>query len=139
MNPEEYRVEVFVPPYLLTGKPRPSFTIANKNWAYGQANIPFTLGAAARNGAITVSLLGAVSSTHGNSMGARTLLPAFSCTGTSCTVTAPPNAHVCPPGWYQLYVLDGGIPAVGTYVRIGGDPASLGNWPNIDGFPRPGL
>ncbi|KAH8891648.1 glyoxal oxidase like protein [Thozetella sp. PMI_491] len=139
VNPEEYRVEVFVPPYLLSGKPRPSFTITNKDWTYGQANIPFTLGAAARNGAIKVSLLGAVSSTHGNSMGARTLFPAFSCTGTSCTVTAPPNSHIAPPGWYQLFVLDGGVPAVGTYVRIGGDPAGLGNWPNVGGFQVPGV
>ena len=139
VNPEEYRVEVFVPPYLLNGKPRPTFTIAAKTWAYGQTGIPFTLGAAPRNGVLSVTLLGAVSSTHGNSMGARTLLPAFTCAGTSCTLTAPPNAHVCPPGWYQLFVVDGGVPAIGTYIHIGGDPAGLGNWPDVDGFPLPGV
>lgn len=138
-NPEEYRIEVFHPPYLLNGKPRPTFTIANKDWAYGAAGIPFTLGAAAKNGAITVSLLGAVGSTHGNSMGARTLQPIVTCTGTSCTLDAPPNANVCPPGWYQFFVLDGGVPAVGVYVRIGGDPAGLGNWPAGDDFSRPGV
>ncbi|KAH8839061.1 hypothetical protein MCOR27_010609 [Pyricularia oryzae] len=138
VNPQEYRTETYTPPYLLSGKPRPSFTIVNKDWGYG-ANVAFSLGSAARNGAITVTLLGAVSSTHGNSMGARTLMPAVTCTGTSCTVQAPPNAHVCPPGWYQFFVLDGGIPAVGVYIRIGGDPAGLGNWPPGNTFTKPGV
>ncbi|KAK8048877.1 copper radical oxidase [Apiospora phragmitis] len=138
VHPEEVRVEVFTPPYLLNGKPRPTFNITNKDWAYG-ATVSFTIGGPAQNGALKVSLLGAVSSTHGNSMGARTLFPAMSCSGTSCTVTAPPSAHICPPGWYQLFVLDGGIPAVGTYVRIGGDPGMVGNWPNVNGFSIPGV
>ncbi len=34
--PEEYRVEVFLPPYLLSGASRPSFTIENKDWNYSQ-------------------------------------------------------------------------------------------------------
>jgi hypothetical protein len=139
VNPEEYRVEVFIPPYLLNGLPRPSFSIANKDWTWGQAAIPFTLGAAARNGAITATLLGSVSSTHGNSMGARTIMPRVSCTGTSCTIDAPRDRFVCPPGWYQLFVLDGGVPAVGVYVRIGGDPAQLGNWPQGPDFTTPGI
>ncbi|KAK9789619.1 hypothetical protein SCARD494_08890 [Seiridium cardinale] len=137
VNPQEVRVEVFTPPYLYSTLPRPTFTVTNKDWTYGQT-VSFSLGTAARNGAIRVSLLGAVSSTHGNSMGARTLFPAMSCSGTSCTVTAPPNTHVAPPGWYQMFVLDGDIPAIGTYVRIGGDPAKLGNWPQGN-FKRPGI
>ena len=138
-NLEEYRVEVFMPPYLLNGKPRPTFALANRDWQWDQKGIPFTLGAPARNGAITVTLLGAVSSTHGNSMGARTIMPKMACTGTSCTVDAPPTMNVCPPGWYQFFVLDGGVPAVGVYVRIGGDPGQLGNWPNATGFSTPGI
>ncbi|CAJ2501542.1 Uu.00g043950.m01.CDS01 [Anthostomella pinea] len=136
-HPEEIRVEVFTPPYLTSSKPRPSFTITNKEWSYGE-QITFQLGSAAA-GNIQVSLLGAVSSTHGNSMGARTLFPAVSCAGTTCTVTAPPRVHICPAGWYQMYVLQDGIPAVGQFVRIGGDPAKLGNWPQVDGFTVPGV
>lgn len=138
VNPQEYRVETFTPPYLKRGKPRPTFTIRNKDWGYGQ-QVSFTLGTAARNGAISASLLGSVSSTHGNSMGARTLLPAVSCTLTTCTVTSPPGKYIAPPGWYQFFVLDGGIPAVGVFVRIGGDPAGLGNWPKGSGFSTPGV
>ncbi len=136
-HPQEIRVEVFTPPYLLLGGRRPSFTIQDRDWAHGHT-ASFTLGAAAAAGnTLRVSLLGAVSSTHGNSMGARTLFPAFACQGTACTVTAPPNAYVAPPGWYQMFVLEDGFPAVGTYVRIGGDPAALGNWP--EGFHLPGV
>ncbi|PMD52509.1 copper radical oxidase [Hyaloscypha bicolor E] len=132
--PEEYRVEVFTPPYILSGAARPTFTITNTDWAYG-AGVTFTSSV----GGIKVSLLGSVSSTHGNSMGQRTLFPAVSCSGTSCTVTAPPNSHIAPPGWYMMFVLNGGIPSVGQFVRIGGDPAKLGNWPNLPGFTLPGV
>ncbi|KAI1083033.1 WSC domain-containing protein [Whalleya microplaca] len=136
-HPQEIRVEVFTPPYLYSTKPRPSFTVENKDWGYGDS-VTFTLGAAPA-GKLQVSLLGAVSSTHGNSMGARTLFPAVSCTGTSCTVVAPPRVHIAPPGWYQMFVLDDGIPAVGVFVRIGGDPGELGNWPQGSGFTPPGM
>jgi hypothetical protein len=136
--PQEYRVEVFVPPYLLNGNPRPVFTIANTDWAYGES-ITITL-TSSTSGTFTASLLGAESSTHGNSMGQRTLLPAITCSGNTCTITAPPNANVCPPGWFQLFLLRNGTPSISTYVRIGGDPAGLGNWPDHDDFkPLPGV
>jgi hypothetical protein len=35
--PQEYRVEVFVPPYLLSGDARPTFNVSNTDWAYGQS------------------------------------------------------------------------------------------------------
>jgi len=89
---------LYNPPYLLDGKPRPTFTLANKDWQWNQKNIPFTLGTPASNGAITVTLLGSVSSTHGNSMGAHTIMPKVTCTETSCTVDAPPTMDICPPG-----------------------------------------
>jgi hypothetical protein len=137
-NPQEYRIETFSPPYLTSGKARPTLTsIANKDWAYGQ-QITFNVGGTA-TGDISVTLLGAVSSTHGNSMGARTIMPQVTCNGGACTVTAPPNANICPPGWFQFFVVRGGVPAKGVYVRIGGDPAGLGNWPQGAGFSRPGM
>ena len=137
VNPEEYRVEVFIPPYLMGNPTRPSFSISNTDWAYG-ASIPFTI-TPGSGGTIKVSLMGAESSTHGNSMGQRTLFPSFSCQGTTCSVTAPPGTGVCPPGWYQMFVLDGPTPSLSTYVRIGGDPGSIGNWPNFPDFTIPGV
>ncbi|KAI0966839.1 WSC domain-containing protein [Xylaria arbuscula] len=136
-HPQEIRVEVFTPPYLYSTKPRPTFTITNKDWTYSSI-ITVTLGATP-TGTIQASLLGSVSSTHGNSMGARTLFPTITCVGRICTVTAPPTKYICPPGWYQLYILQDGIPAVGQYVRIGGDPGKLGNWPPGSDFTRPGV
>jgi hypothetical protein len=145
---EEYRVEVFLPPYALSGLPTPSYTIttANKDWSYGStytvtANIP-----SGNLGAVRASIMAAVSSTHGNSMGQRTIFLTVACAGASnaatCSLTAPPTAHVAPPGWYQLFILDGPTPGSSQWVRIGGsiaDAAGLGNWPNLPDFKTPGL
>jgi hypothetical protein len=141
--PQEYRVEVFIPPYLMGTRSatRPTFTIPSNNtdWSYGQT-VTLNVQTNSTTAGVRVSLLGAVTSTHGNSMGQRTIFPAVSCSGDSCTVTAPPNAHVCPPGWFQLFVLDAsGTPSVGQWVRIGGDPANLGSWPSgFSDFTTPG-
>lgn len=139
-NPEEYRVEVFNPPYALNGLPKPSYVISNKDWGYGAAvQIQLSTGL---SGGVRVSMMAAVSSTHGNSMGQRTIFLATSCAGTRCTVTTPPSAHVAPPGWYQIFLLDGPTPGRGIWIRIGGeiaDTAGIGNWPATGGFNTPGL
>jgi hypothetical protein len=137
--PEELRIEVYIPPYLNQGFTQPVVTVPNTDWAYGgqyQINVRLFQGATS---GMRVSLVAAVSSTHANTMGGRTIFPAFSCSGNTCTVTAPPNARVSPPGWHQLFILDGPTPSHGVFVRIGGDPAKLGNWPNLPGFHPPGI
>jgi len=134
---EELRIEVYIPPYLSQGLTQPTVTVANTDWAYGgqyQINVNLFQGQPMR-----VSLVAAVSSTHGNVMGSRTIFPIFSCQGSVCTVTAPPNAQVSPPGWHQLFVLDGPTPSHGVFVRIGGDPAKLGDWPKLPDFTLPGV
>jgi hypothetical protein len=138
--PQEYRVEVFMPPYLLSGAIQPSYTISKTDLAYGETfTVTVTLHQLT-TASMKISLMAAVSSTHGNSMGQRTIFPAFTCAGNVCTVTAPPNAHVSPPGWHMLFVLDGPTPSVAQWVRIGGDPAKLGNWPDFPDFhPLPGV
>jgi hypothetical protein len=138
INPQEYRVEVFIPPYLLSGLPRPNFTISNTDWAYGESvTFKVTAGSTAN---LRVSLLGADASTHGNTMGARVIFPEVRCEGDECTVTAPPNAHTSPPGWFKMYILDGPTPSWAQFVRIGGDPAAIGNWPSDPKFaPLPGV
>ena len=146
-HPEEYRVEVFNPPYTLSGATAPSFTISNVDWTYGQDDISITATIPTGNMAgVRVSMMAAVSSTHGNSMGQRTLFLTVSCSasaaGASCMLTAPPSAHVAPPGWYQIFVLDGNMPGKAHWIRIGGsiaDAAGLGNWPAYPDFNTPGL
>ncbi|KAK0449009.1 uncharacterized protein EV420DRAFT_787296 [Desarmillaria tabescens] len=140
VNPEEFRIEIYIPPYLDMGFTQPEFTLEETDWAYGGtytvSNITLFQGEISD---VRISLIGAVSSTHGNTMGSRTIFPAISCSGTSCTVTAPPNANVSPPGWHQLFILDGPTPSHSVWVRIGGDPAQLGNWPQLPGFTTPGV
>jgi hypothetical protein len=134
--PQEYRHEKFSPPYLSLPGNRPVFQLLNNQWNYGQnyaINLQF------KSAKLRVSLVAGASSTHGNTMGSRTLFPAFNCNGNTCQITAPPNANICPPGWYLLFVLDGPKPSIGTWVRIGGDPAQLGNWPPGPAFNRPGV
>ncbi|KAL5436596.1 hypothetical protein PMIN06_010796 [Paraphaeosphaeria minitans] len=135
--PQEYRVEVFIPPYLMGTPVQPVVSIAasQSDWAYSGL-YTFTVDQPVAK----MSLLGATGSTHGNSMGQRTIFPAFVCSGNSCTVTAPPDAHTCPPGWFQLFALNAeGVPSKAVWVRIGGDPAQLGNWPQQGGFKLPGM
>lgn len=138
--PEEFRIEVYIPPYLNQGFRQPEFTIAETDWTLGgQYNIVVTLYQGTTS-TMRVSLIAASSSTHGNVMsGGRIIFPEFTCSGNTCTITAPPNAFVCPPGWHQLFVLDGPTPSHSAWVRIGGDPAQLGNWPDYPDFTTPGV
>ncbi|TFK22851.1 copper radical oxidase [Coprinopsis marcescibilis] len=136
--PQEFRLEVYVPPYLV-GRTQPTFVLPNHDWAYGQ---PYTITNVNRfhnDGPVRVSLMAAASSTHGNTMGARTIFPSVTCVATTCTIIAPPNAGVSPPGWHMLFVLDGDTPSKAQWVRIGGDPAEIGNWPDLPGFTLPGI
>jgi hypothetical protein len=99
VNPQEYRVEVFTPPYIPSGLHRPTFTLGSKDWTYSQF-ISFSITSKFTSGSdVKVSLLGSVVGTHGNSMGQRTLFPwVTSGFNTTCTINALPNAHVAPPG-----------------------------------------
>lgn len=53
----------------------------------------------------------------------------------------PPNANVAGgPGRFQMFVLDGLTPSVAQFVRVGGGPGKIGNWPaNITAFHVPGM
>lgn len=136
---QEYRVEVFKPPYLLSGLAKPTYTLAGADIAYGgtfQVTVNLKQGTTST---MRISLMSAVASTHGNSMGQRTIFPAFTCAGNVCTVTAPPNAYISPPAWHMVFVLDGPTPSDAQWVRIGGDPGKLGNWPDYPDFDVPGV
>lgn len=40
--PEEFRIEVYIPPYLNEGRTQPSLNITQNDWAYG-GNYPITV------------------------------------------------------------------------------------------------
>ena len=138
--PQEYRLEYFLPDYLLSGAAQPEFEIEDKDWEYDGV-YTFTITSPLAEGIenMRVSLMASIGSTHGITMGQRTLFPEVSCEGLVCEVQAPPNAFISPPSWYQMFVLDGPTPSHATWVRIGGDPAELGNWPQLPGFTPPGV
>jgi hypothetical protein len=137
--PEEFRIEVYYPPYLTDGTTQPTYTITTTDWQYGQTydiNVNLFQGTTSN---MRVSLVASVSSTHGNSMGGRVLFPTVSCAGNHCTIQAPPGPNVCPPGWFMLFVLDGPTPSHAQWVRVGGDLAGLGAWPVGGPFVPPGI
>jgi hypothetical protein len=91
VNPQEYRIEVYYPPYLADGRVQPQITaLPDTDWAYGSRH-SVTINIS-QNGPIKFSLLGAVASTHGNSMGMRTIFP-------EVTLIHP----LCPCGVDSLY------------------------------------
>ncbi|EUC35845.1 hypothetical protein COCVIDRAFT_88427 [Bipolaris victoriae FI3] len=138
VHPQEHRLEVFLPPYLLSGIAQPTFTLAQNDWNW-EATYSFTVTSSA-GGPIKVSLMGAESSTHGSSMGARILFPQVTCSGNTCSVKAPKGPYIAPVGWYRMFVLAGDIPSHAKWIRLGGDPAGLGNWPDVPAFrPLPGV
>ena len=197
--PQEYRVEVFIPPYIhalneplvlntsqplgpnatiptnastnaapsagpyanvtasaansttngtanCSGTKRPVFTLNTQGNPDPDYDVSYGFGATISitmwcGTASKISLMGAVSTTHGNSMGQRTIFPQFSCSGNQCTITTPPNAHITGgPNWFMMFVLDANnVPSYAHWVRIGGDPAGLGSWPNFGDFTLPGV
>ena len=77
MHPQEYRIEVYYPPYLVDGRVQPQITtLPVTDWTYG-GKFTVTVNIF-QTGPVKFSLLGAVASTHGNSMGVRTIFPEVS-------------------------------------------------------------
>ncbi|KAI8929563.1 glyoxal oxidase N-terminus-domain-containing protein [Entophlyctis helioformis] len=146
--PNELRIEVYTPPYLANGGYRPVLMggVPLGGVAYMQA---MTLNVALPSGApqqaqIVLMTNGFV--THSTHMGQRRVElsavwqrvggagAAAAARQTQQTplynvqVTGPPNAAIVPPGWYQLFVVDGRMPSVAQWVQVGGDPYGVGRW-----------
>lgn len=111
-----HRGELFIPPWLLDGTPRPIIVsvptgvIAFKS----QFVITFT-------GTVTgVSFVTPGSGSHGTEMSQRLLFPIIvSKTANSITVTAPADATVMLQGFHMLYLLNGDTPSVAAWVKFG--------------------
>jgi hypothetical protein len=115
---DNYNLEVFTPPYLLNGLPRPTLTSAPAIVAYSQQFV-----ASSPDGAnITdVTLLALNAMTHAFDMNQRILHPSFTKAAGGVTITAPNNANLCPPGYYQLFLLMNGVPSVSKIIHIAPD------------------
>lgn len=117
--------EVFTPPYLLTGDPRPIITgvIDEPVLHYGgTAVVGIDPGAVAVEslGRVTLVRLGSV--THQNNMDQRFVdLGCWTRLGDDqIQISAPDDANIAPPGYYMLFLVsDAGVPSVAEYVRVG--------------------
>ena len=108
-------VQLFSPPYLFKG-PQPEITSAPDSVQYGDT---FEIGTAQPEEIATISLIRLSSVTHSFNASQRInfLLPQVE--GGSLKATAPPNANVCPPGYYLLFILNSqGVPSVAKILLV---------------------
>lgn len=129
--PNERRVEVFTPAYLLSGLKRPVIVgQVPEQWMYNQQVTFYATVPSGKANAITAVLMTNGFVTHSLHMGQRmvelTLTSVYNNGYFAITVISPPNSDILPPGWYMLFVMDGPTPAVATWIQVGGDPANVG-------------
>jgi hypothetical protein len=86
-------------------------------------------------------MLGAVSSIHCNGMNQRSIFPVVSCSGSTCTITAPPDGHTALLEWLKLVAFDNDQPSeVFLFGGKGRHPGRIGSWPDLLDFqPLPGI
>jgi hypothetical protein len=107
--------QIFSPPYLFRG-PRPVINSAPATLRYGQT---FDVGTSSPAQIKKISLVRLSSVTHSFDQNQRINFLEFSPTAGAITVKAPPNANVCPPGHYMLFLLNELlVPSVARIVRV---------------------
>ncbi|HYB36023.1 MAG TPA: galactose oxidase-like domain-containing protein [Mycobacterium sp.] len=116
-NPQDthYDAQLFSPPYLFKG-PQPEITSAPDSLNYGET---FQIGTAQPEQIAAISLIRLSSVTHSFNAGQRINFLVPQVAGGNLTATAPPNANVCPPGHYMLFILNSqGVPSVAKIIQI---------------------
>lgn len=118
----EYRMEVYTPPYLFAGN-RPAYTTRPPTFApYGSS---FTVGyALPKAGDISgVVLMNTGGVTHNYAIGHRAQDLAFTAkkvnaTHGTLTIKAPADSNIAPPAHYLLFLLVGDAYSAGAWVQI---------------------
>jgi len=114
--------QIFSPPYLFKGQ-RPVITSAPNTIKYSQT---FDVGTTNPGQIKKVSLVRLSSVTHSFDQNQRINFLEPTPKANAITVIAPPNANVCPPGHYMLFLLDQSlVPSVAKIIKIEGQPAAL--------------
>jgi galactose oxidase len=107
--------QLFSPPYRFKG-PQPEITSAPDSLNYGET---FQIGTAQPKEIATISLIRLSSVTHSFNTNQRINFLVPQVAGGNLTATAPPNANVCPPGHYMLFILNSqGVPSVAKIIQI---------------------
>ena len=122
----EKNVEYFSPPYLYrkdgSGLPATRPVISAAPAGVG-VNTGFTISSAQAASIRKVALVGLSDVTHGVDQDQRYVPLKFSASGTTLTVTGPPNGGVAPPGYYMLFIVDAaGVPSVAKMVQVAKGP-----------------
>ena len=122
----EKNIEYFTPPYLYkkdgSGQLAARPVISTAPASVG-INANFTISSASGGELRKVALVGLGDVTHGVDQGQRYVPLKFSASGTTLTVTGPPNGGVAPPGYYMLFVVDAaGVPSVAKMVQVAKGP-----------------
>ncbi len=107
--------EIYEPPYLHTGTPRPTLTSAPASALLNQ-NFQVQTPDALVDRAV---LIAPGATTHANDMSQRYVpLQIVSHVGDDLTLKAPSSGNVAPPGYYMLFLLKAGVPSVAKFIRL---------------------
>ncbi|KAI8902207.1 glyoxal oxidase N-terminus-domain-containing protein [Globomyces pollinis-pini] len=118
--PTEFRVEIFTPPYLTTGRPRPSISKIPTKVSYNsRVNIEgdwdFSI-----DPVIKVVMIHGGFQTHSMHFSQRMIyLDVVNSSTKQLTCVTPPDGRVAPPGPYMVFVVAAGVPSVAKWVFIG--------------------
>ena len=116
-------IEVFSPPYLFTGTPRPTVMSAPDEVRYGAAfSVTTSGGPVAR-----AVLMSPGATTHANDMHQRLVPLAMTSGGDGrIDLTSPATRAIAPPGYYQLVLLSPeGVPSEARFLRLGDDAPAV--------------
>jgi len=116
-------VEYYNPPYLFKGA-RPSITSAPGGTPYG---VPVGIGTPDAIAKAVIIKLGAT--THALDVDQRSLSLNFAAAPGGISVTMPTSANAAPPGYYQLFRLDTGLPVPSPVPVLGGPPPGAASYP----------
>lgn len=108
--------EIYSPPYLFTGTPRPVIAAVPEIIHYGE-EFEVTSPEAAEVDRVSLVRLAAV--THSFDQNRRYVPLTFSPGDGDLSIDAPAGPEVAPPGWYMLFLVsDDGVPSVARFVRL---------------------
>lgn len=124
------RVELYTPPYLsgtnATNRPA-NISLSSTNLVPNSSTLTVSYDAPNPGDGASVVLYHGGFVTHSLHMGQRMAVldvEGFATGSLSQTLSArmPPNNNVVPPGPYVVFVLQDGVPGVGTFVRVWKNP-----------------
>jgi Galactose oxidase-like, Early set domain len=113
---EEYRIEVYSPPYLFKG-PRPQLTLSRDHAKYGASLRATTPDPAALR---EVNLVRPSATTHASNLEQRLLDLPFEVKGANrIDLTLPAEPNLAPPGWYMVFAVDAaGVPSQARWLHL---------------------